>query len=54
MKGTSDVWNMYINQCIVKGWLFMAKLVKGDNSESYKLINNELQDVVYPKPHSAL
>ena len=28
MKGTNDAWNMYINQCIVKGWLFRAKLIR--------------------------
>ena len=53
MKGTNDAWNMCKNQCIVKGWLFKAKLVKGDNSGSYKIINNELRDVVYPKQQSA-
>ena len=52
MKGTNDAWNMCINQCIIKGWLFRAKLVKRDNSGSYKLINNELRDV-NPKPQSA-
>ena len=44
MRGT-----MCINQCIVKGWLFRSKLVKGKNSESYTLINNEFRDVVYQK-----
>ena len=55
MKGTNDAWNMCINQCIVNGWLFKAKLVKGDNSGRYKIIYNEreLRDVVYPKPWSA-
>ena len=53
MKGTNDAWNMCINQCIVNGWRFRAKLVKGDNYGSYKIINNELRDVVYPKPQSA-
>ena len=52
MKGTNDAWNICIKQCIVKCWLFRAKLVKVDNSESYKLINSELRDVVYPKPQS--
>ena len=49
MKGTNDAWNMCINQCIVNGWLFRAKLIKGDNFERYKIINNEraLRDVVY-------
>ena len=50
MKGTNDALNMCIHQCIVKGWLFRTKLVKGDDSGSYKLINNEFRDVVYPKP----
>ena len=52
MKGSNDAWNMCINQCIVKGCLFRAKLVKGGNSGRYKIINNdrELRDVVYPKP----
>ena len=56
MKGTNDAWNMCINQSIVNGWLFKAKLVKGDNSVHYKIINNEceLRDVVYPKPQRTL
>ena len=33
--------NICINQCIVNCWLFRLKLVKGDNSERYKIINNE-------------
>ena len=53
MKGTNDAWNMCINQCIVKGWLFRTKLVKGDNSGGYKIIYIELGDVVYPKPQGA-
>ena len=55
MKGTNDAWNMCINQCIVNCRVFRAKLVKGDNSGCYKIINNELElrDVVYPKPQSA-
>ena len=32
---------MCINQCIVNGWLFRAKLVKGDNSGCCKMINKE-------------
>ena len=54
MKGTNEAWNMCINQSIENGWLFRAKLVKGDNSGRYKIINNErkLRDVVYPKPQS--
>ena len=49
MKGTNDAWNMCINQCIVNGWFFRAKLIKGDNFDRYKIINNEraLRDVVY-------
>ena len=46
MKGINDALNMCINQCIVKGWLFRAKLVKGDNSGSYKIIDNELRDCI--------
>ena len=55
MKGTIDACNktLCINQCIVKGWFFRANVLKGDNSGSYKIINNELRDVVYPKPQSA-
>ena len=55
MKGTNDAWNMCINQYIVNGWLFTAKLVKGDNSGRYKIINykRELRDAVYPNPQSA-
>ena len=53
MKGTNDAWNMCINECTVRSWLFRTKLVKGDNSGSYKIIDNELRDVVYPKPQSA-
>ena len=52
MRGVNDAWNICINQCIVKGRLSRAELVKGDNSGSYKIINNELRDVVYPKPQS--
>ena len=49
MKGNNDAWNICRNQCIVNGWLFRSKLVKGDNSGCYKIINNEreLRDVVY-------
>ena len=55
MKGTNDAWNMCINQCIVNGWLFRAKIVKGDNSGRYKIINNEreLPDAAYQNPQSA-
>ena len=53
MKGTNDAWNMCINQYIVKGWLFRAKLLNGDNSGFYTLLDNELRDGVYPKPQSA-
>ena len=55
IKGTSEAWNMFINQSIENGWLFRAKLVKGDNSTRYKIINNKrkLQDIVYPKPQRA-
>ena len=55
MKGTNDAWNLCINQCIVNGWLFRAKIVKGDNSGRYKIINNEreLPDAAYPNPQSA-
>ena len=49
MKGTNDTWNMCINQGIVKGWLFRAELVKGDNSRGYTLIDNALRDVCIPK-----
>ena len=54
MKGANDAWNMCINQCIINGWLFRAKLAKGDNSGSYKIINNEheLRDVVNQNPQS--
>ena len=54
-EGTNDAWKMCINQCIVNGWLFRAKSVKGDNSERYRIINNEheLLDAVYQKPQSA-
>ena len=41
MKSTNDAWNMCINHCIVNSWLFRTKLVKGDNSGRYKIINNE-------------
>ena len=55
MKGTNNAWNMCINRCVVNGWLFRAKLVKGDNSGLYKMFNNEreLRDVVFPKPRRA-
>ena len=55
MIGMNDAWNMCINQCIVNGWLFRGKLVKGDYFGRYKIINNEreLLDVVYPKPQNA-
>ena len=53
MKGTNGAWKMCINHCIVNGWLFRAKLVKGDNSESHKIIDTDLRDGVYPKPQSA-
>ena len=55
MKATNDAWNMCINQCIINGWLFRAKLVKGDNSGRYEIFSNEreLRDVVYLKPQSA-
>ena len=55
MKGTNDAWNMCITPCSVNGWLFRAKLVKGDNSGSHKIINNEreLRDVAYIKSQSA-
>ena len=55
MKSTNDAWNMCINHCIVNSWLFRTKLVKGDNSGRYKIINNEreLLDDVYPNPQSA-
>ena len=51
MKGANDACNMCINQSID----FRARLVKGDNSGRYKIINNErkLRDVVYPKSQSA-
>ena len=51
MKGAIDAWNMCINQCIVNGWLFRAKLAKEDNSGRYKIIDNEreLRDGVCPK-----
>ena len=39
MKGTNDAWNMCIHNFIINGWLFRAKLVKGDNSGHYKIIN---------------
>ena len=55
MKGINEARNMCINLCIINGWLFRAKLVKGDNSGRYKLTNNEFEigNVVYPKPQSA-
>ena len=55
MKGTNDAWNMCISQSIQYGWLFRAKLVKGDNSGRKKIINNKrkLRDAVYSKPQSA-
>ena len=55
MKDTNDAWNTCINQYIINGRLFTAKLVKGDNSVRYEIINNEreLRDGVYPKPQSA-
>ena len=43
MKGTNDAWNMCIHNYIVNGRLFRAKLVKGDNSGNYKIINNECE-----------
>ena len=52
-KGTNDACNMCINQNIENGWLFRAKLVKGDDSGCYKIFNNERKLVVYPKPQSA-
>ena len=54
MKGTNDASYMLINQCVTNGWLYRAKLAKGDDSgRDKKIINNELRDVVYPKSHSA-
>ena len=54
MKSTNGAWNMCVNQCNVSVWLFRAKLVKGDNSGRYKIIDNEreIRDVVYQKPQS--
>ena len=55
MKGTNHALDMCINQCIVNGLLSRAKIVKGDNSGHYKIINNEreLRYVVYPQSQSA-
>ena len=45
---------MCINQCIVHGWLFRAKLVNADNSARYKIINNERElEMVYTPNHRA-
>ena len=52
MKGTNDAWNMCINQCIVRGWLFRAKLVKGDNSGRYKLMIMNFE-MLYTQNHRA-
>ena len=50
VHGTCVLTNASLN-----GWFFRVKLVKGNNSGQYKIINDEyeLHDVVYPKPQSA-
>ena len=54
MKSTNDAWNMCINHCIVNSWLFRTKLVKGDNSGRYKIINNERElEMLYTQTHRA-
>ena len=54
MKGTNDAWNMCINQCIVNGWLFRAKPVKGDNLGHPKIINNDANfEMLYTPKHRA-
>ena len=52
MKGTNDAWPMCIYQCIINGWLFRAKLVKGDNSVRYKIMNANFE-MLYTQNHRA-
>ena len=52
MKGTNDAWTMFINQCIVNGWLFKTKLGKEINLCITKLlIMNVNFEMLYTQNH---
>ena len=53
MKGTNDACSR-INKCILNEWLFGVKLIKGDNSERYKIVHNshKLRGLVFQKPQN--